>query len=174
MSIHDIRDPPFLVLRQKAFGQWEHGGVFTVNVFMIEGNENPPTLDKLFHEAGQAEIILFRLKLAIENLKPLSFGLCFPMLLLYCLDWGAVEVGMNNRSSLKFWLEDGKQPVFFVSCVQRHLRMKELKRLPNILLLSADSLFPILFQIEECTLEDPQVSQDFFVTLDELPEWIYY
>jgi hypothetical protein len=54
------------------------------------------------------------------------------------------------------------------------MRVEELKCLVDILLLSADSLPSIPFEIDEYTLEDPEMRQDFFVTLDEFSERIRY
>jgi hypothetical protein len=106
MGVHDIRDPSFLILCQKALSQRKHGRVFTANVFMIKGNENSPAFDKLHDKVSQAGIIFFGLKPAIENFKPLSFSLCLPMLLFYCLDRGAVKMWMNDRPSLEFRLKE--------------------------------------------------------------------
>jgi hypothetical protein len=174
MGVHDIRDPPFLILCQKALSQWKHGRVFAANVLKIESNENSPALDKLHNKASQAGIILFGLNLAVEDFKPLGFSFCIPMLLLNCLDWRAVEVWMNDRPSLEFRLEKWKQPIFLVSSVQRNMRMEELECLADILLLPADGFPSIPFEIDEYTLEDPEMRQDFFVTLDEFPERICY
>jgi hypothetical protein len=44
----------------------------------------------------------------------------------------------------------------------------------DIPLLSADSLPSIPFEIVEYALKDLEMGQDFFVTLDEFPEWICY